>query len=191
MLLSGSFRWKRQRRGTSIPMPPRCAWVGGRGWGRPGAEGQGTSPEFPASDTSTGPGWTAAHGEIPAPGSPVGSQTCMALPGFCTDSAACAWGSSVKGGPSSFYRGSLCSPGWSRTPTFPCPCLWSPGSLVALLSGSPLSLALVLGAAGPLQGHVRRRSASVGSAGRAADTRSFVRSAASLGSVPRCRAQRG
>lgn len=70
---------------------------GVRGWGRPGAEGQGTGSESPASDTSTGPGWTAAHGGMPAAASLAGSQTSMAWPGFCTDSAACAWGPRCQG----------------------------------------------------------------------------------------------
>lgn len=111
---------------------------GVRGCGRPGAEGQRTGAESPASGTSTGPGWTAAHGGLPASTSPAASQTCMAWPGFRTDSAACAW-SSMPAGSSPFYRVSVCSPGWPRTQTSPCLCLWSPGSLAALLPGSSCS----------------------------------------------------
>lgn len=180
MLLSGSFRWKRQRRGTSIPMPPRCAWVGV-------PRGRRTRDKSLVSGLG--------HQHRPRLDSGTRRDPCARVPSWVTDLHGLAWllhglcslrlGSSVPGSPSPFYRSPLCSPGWPRTQTSPCLCFWSPGSLVALLPG------LVLSAAGPPQGHVRRRSAPVGSAGRAADTRSFVRSVASLGSVPRFRAQRG
>lgn len=128
-------------------------------------------------------GWTEAHGGLPASASPAASQTCMAWPGFCTDSAACAWSSMPSSSP--FYRVSVCSPGWPRTQTSPCLCLWSLGSLAALLLGSSVQRGLpkAMSAVGPppwaAPARLRR------------DTRSFVRSAASLGSGPRCRAQRG
>lgn len=129
---------------------------GVRGCERPRGARTGAGCRVPGLGHQHRPGWTAAHGGLPASASPAASQTCMAWPGFCTDSAACAWSSMPSSSP--FYRVSVCSPGWPRTQTSPCLCLWSPGSLAPG----------VLGAAGPPQGHVRRRSAPVGSAGPAA-----------------------
>lgn len=97
MLLSGSFRWKRQRRGTSIPMPPRCAWVGCEGGGAPGRKDRGQvlnpRPRTPAP-ARAGQRHTEAS-LLPRP--QLGHR--LAWPGlaFCTDSTACAWGPRCQG----------------------------------------------------------------------------------------------
>lgn len=119
------------------------------GWGRPGAEGRGQIPSPRPQTAAPAP----AGQRHTASASPAGSQRPVVAFARILQ---LVLGSSVPAGSSLFYRFSLGSPGWPRTQTSPCLCLWSPGSLAALLAGSSLSFALVLSAAGPPQGHVRR-----------------------------------
>lgn len=157
-------------------MPPRFAWVGCEGVSAPGAQEQGPG----ASGTSTGPAGQRHTEGSPRPRPRLRHRLAWPGPAFA-QTLQLALGPRCQALLHSTGCQSVVQAGHERRH----PPASASGALARWLLGSSVQRGLpkAMSAVGPppwaAPARLRR------------DTRSFVRSAASLGSGPRCRAQRG